>query len=166
MRADGKIDGIKVGAKALELGGVDRVLELDVDATLQDPVDLRLEALAGKAIAGNTVAQHAAEVLTLLEYGHIVAHDGEVIRARDAGWAAADDGDLLLCGRGDPRSIVRLHVLGRISLEGKNVHGVIDHAATAVHLAGVLTHKAADAGQRVVLADELHGIGVAAGLDE
>ena len=33
---------------------------------------------------------HAAEALTLLEYGHIVAHDGEVIRARDAGWAAAD----------------------------------------------------------------------------
>ena len=44
--------------------------------------------------------------------------------------------------------------------------GADDHAAAAVHLAGVLAHEAANAGQRVILANELHGVGVSAGLDK
>ena len=166
MSADGKINRIKVGTEALKLGGVDRVPELDVDAALQDPVDLGLKALAGKAIAGNTVAEHAAEVFTLLENGDLMAHDGEVIRARKTGGAATHNGNLLLCGGCDPRTVVGLHVLGRITLKGEDVHGIINHTAATVHLAGVLAHEAANAGQRVILANELHSIGVAAGLDK
>jgi hypothetical protein len=60
----------------------------------------------------------------------------------------------------------RLHVLNGEALEAADVHGVVDHAATAVHLAGMLADKAADQGQRVVLADELHGIRVAACLHQ
>ena len=52
------------------------------------------------------------------------------------------------------------------TLEGEDVHGVIDHAAAAVHLAGMLAHQAADERQRVVLADDLDGVGIAACLDE
>ena len=52
------------------------------------------------------------------------------------------------------------------TLEGKDVHGVVDHAAAAVHLAGMLAHQAADERQRIVLADDLDGVGIAASLDQ
>ena len=52
------------------------------------------------------------------------------------------------------------------TLEGEDVHGVVDHAATAVHLTGMLAHQAANERQRIVLADDLNGIGIAAGLDQ
>ena len=52
------------------------------------------------------------------------------------------------------------------TLEGEDVHGVVDHAAATVHLAGMLAHQAADERQRVILADDLDGISIAAGLDE
>ena len=51
-------------------------------------------------------------------------------------------------------------------LEGKDVHGVVDHATATVHLAGMLAHQAADERKRIVLADDLDGIGIAAGLNE
>ena len=59
-----------------------------------------------------------------------------------------------------------LYVLGGEALERHDVHWVVDHAAAAVHLAGVLAYQTAHYGQRVVLADELHGVRVAARLDE
>ena len=59
-----------------------------------------------------------------------------------------------------------LHMVGRVALERQDVQRVVDDAAAAVHLAGVLAYAPADDGQRVVLADEPDRIGVAAGLDE
>ena len=52
------------------------------------------------------------------------------------------------------------------TLEGRDVHGIVDHAATAMHLTGMLAHQAANERQWVVLADDLDGIGIAAGLDQ
>ena len=53
-----------------------------------------------------------------------------------------------------------------IALETADVHGVVDHAATAVHLAGVLADIAADQRQRVILANETDRVRVAARLDQ
>ena len=143
--ANGKVDGVVVLAQAGELLAVDGVLELDLDAALEDPVDLLLEALTRQAVAGDTVAEHAAKVTALLKDRDVMAHDREVVGARDAGGAAADNGDALVSQGGDPGAVVLLHVLGREALEREDVHGVVDHAATAVHLAGVLADEAADA---------------------
>ncbi len=63
-------------------------------------------------------------------------------------------------------AIVFLHVIHREALEAAYVHGIVHHAAAAVHLAGVLAHVTADQRQWVVLADEAYGVGVAAGLHQ
>ena len=107
------------------------------------------------------------KVMTLLKNGHLVAHNCQVVGAGKTSRAAADHGNALAGGLGDPRLVVvEVAVLNGKPLEGKNVHGVVHHAATAVHLAGMLAHQAADKRQRVVLADDLDGIGITAGLDE
>ena len=62
--------------------------------------------------------------------------------------------------------VVEVTVLNGKTLEGEDVHGVVDHATAAMHLAGMLAHQAANERQRVILADDLDGIGIAAGLDE
>ncbi len=77
---------------------------------------------------------------------------------------AANDRDGLLGGGLDDGAVVP-RVVHRVALEAADIHRVVHHAATAVHLAGVLADEAADQRQRVVLADEAHGLGVAAGRD-
>ena len=167
MGTDGQVDSIELVAQAGKLLAVDGVVELHVDTGAQDPVDLGLQALARQTVAGNAVAQHAAQVVALLKDGHFVAHHGQVVGAGKAGRAAADHGDALagVVGHGG-LVVVEVTMLNGKALKGENVHGVIDHAAATVHLAGMLAHQAADERQRVVLADDLDGVGVAAGLDQ
>ncbi|ERI04798.1 hypothetical protein HMPREF9069_01277 [Atopobium sp. oral taxon 810 str. F0209] len=57
-------------------------------------------------------------------------------------------------------------MVGREALDAADVHGIVNHAATAVHLARMLADEAANEGQWVVLADEAHGVGVATSLDQ
>ena len=164
--ANGQVDGIVLLAQAREGVPVDGAPELDVDAAVQDPVDLGLQALARQAVARDAVAEHAAQMAALLEDGYLVPHDGQVVGARESGGAAADDRDAPVGLWGEPRAIVTLHVFGCKALEREDVQRVVHHAAAAVHLAGVLAHEATHQGQRVVLADELHRVGVAPLLDE
>ena len=58
--ADGQIHRVVGGAHAVEVHAVDGALGLDLDAAVQDPLDLGLEVLARQAVARNAVAQHAA----------------------------------------------------------------------------------------------------------
>ena len=167
MGTDGQVDGIELVAKAGKPLAVDGVVEFHVDAGAQDPVDLGLQALARQTVAGNAIAQHAAQVVALLKNGYLVAHHGQVVGAGKASRAAADHGDALTGVVGHAGfAIVEVAVLNGKTLEGEDVHGVVDHAATAVHLAGMLAHQATNERQRVVLADDLNGIGIAAGLDQ
>ena len=167
MGTDGQIDGIELVAQADKLLAVDGVIELNVDAGAQDPIDLGLQALARQTIAGDAVAQHAAQVVALLKNGHFVAHHGQVVGAGKTGRAAADHSDAPTGVVHYMRLVVvEVTVLNGKTLEGEDVHGVVDHAAAAVHLAGMLAHQAADERQRVVLADDLDGVGITACLDE
>ena len=167
MGANGQVDGIELVAQAGKLLAVDGVVEFHVDAGAQDPVDLGLQALARQTVTGDAIAQHAAQVVALLKDCHLMAHHGQVVGAGKAGRTAANHGDALAGVVGHSRLvIVEVSVLNGKTLEGEDVHGIVDHAATAVHLAGMLAHQAANERQRVVLADDLDGIGIAAGLDE
>ena len=106
-------------------------------------------------------------MVALLKDGHLVAHHGQVVGTGKAGRAAADHGDALTGVVHYMRlMVVEVTVFNGKALEGEDVHGVVDHAAAAVHLAGMLAHQAADERQRVVLADDLNGIGIAARLDK
>ena len=167
MGANGQVDGIELVAQTGKLLAVDGVVELHIDAGAQDPVDLGLQALARQTVAGNAVAQHPAQVVALLKDGHLMAHHGQVVGAGKTGRAAANHGDALAGVVGHAGLvIVEVAVLNGKTLEGEDVHGIVDHAAAAVHLAGMLAHQAADERQRVVLADDFDGVGIAAGLDQ
>ena len=167
MGTNGQVDGIELVAQAGKLLAVDGAVELNVDTGAQDPVDLGLQALARQAVAGDAVAQHAAQVVALLIDGHLVAHHGQVVGTGKASRAAADHGDALAGVVGHAGLvIVEVAVLNGKTLKGEDVHGVVDHATAAVHLAGMLAHQAADERQRIVLADDLDGVGIAAGFDE
>ena len=162
--ADRQVHGIVLLAQCRDVrhGRV----ELDVDAAVQDPPDLVLQALAREPVRRDAVAQHAAKVVALLQDRDVVPHEREVVGAAQAGRAAAHDGDPLSGGLRHAGGVVPLHVLARVALDGADVHRVVHHAAAAVHLARVLAHEAADQGQRVVLPDEPHGVGVPAGAHE
>lgn len=166
MGADGQVDRIVLGSQTLELDGVDAVFKLDVDAAGKDPVDFLLQSVDGQAIARDTVAQHATKALALLEDGHLMTHDGQVIRCRESGGAAADDGHALAGGICDGRAVILFHMLGGVALESKDVHRVVYHATATVHLTGMLAHQTAHDGEWVILANDLDSVGVAASLDE
>ena len=145
MGANGQVDGIELVAQAGKLLAVDGVVEFHVDAGAQDPVDLGLQALARQTVTGDAIAQHAAQVVALLKDGHLMAHHGQVVGAGKAGRTAADHGDALT---GVVHYmwlvVVEVAMLNGKTLEGEDVHGVVDHATAAMHLAGMLAHQATD----------------------
>ena len=54
-------------------------------------------------------------------------------------------------------------MIHRVALQAADVYGIVHHAAAAVGLTGVLAHVGAGKGEGIVLADQAHGIVVAAG---
>ena len=49
-------------------------------------VDLGVQLLPGEAVAGDAVAQHAAQLLPLLVDRDLVPHEGQVVGARTDRW--------------------------------------------------------------------------------
>ena len=166
MGPDGEVDGIVLVAQGAQPVAVHGGVELDVDAAIQDPLDLGIELGARQTVVGNAVAEHAAQAGALLVDGDRMAHERKVVRTRDAGGPAAHDGDALARGVGDLGTVVALHVLARVALEGEDVERVVHDTAAAVHLAWMLADEAAHDGHRVVLADQADGVGEAPRLDE
>ena len=167
MGADGDVYAVEL---LLDLGEADVPADLDVRVSLdpggEDDADVLVQELLGQAVAGDAVAQHAAEFLPPLVHGDGMPHEGKEVGRREAGGAAADDGDLAARGRQAGR---RLHMAGplhRDALESADVHGGVHDVAAAVALTGMLADEAADAGEGIVLPDEAHGVGVASLADE
>ena len=179
MGADGDVDGVEVAAQLAQghVVGNGRA-HAQLDALRDDPIDFALELGTREAIRRNAIAHHATQMLALLEDDGGVTHEREVVCGGEAGRAAADDGDALAGSgvvegrRGCGRSAIGVGlehlgcVIHRITLEGADVDGVVHHAAPARELAGVLADEAAGKREGVVLADEAHGIVVAAGVDQ
>ena len=79
MGAYGEVNGVELAAYLVEgevgaYGGV-----FDFDAEREDDVDVVVEVRVGQAVAGDAVAQHAAELLVLFKYGDGVAHEREEV---------------------------------------------------------------------------------------
>ena len=93
-----------------------------------------------------------------------MTHLGEEVGAGQAGGAAADDGDLLAglfagSGHGD---LIGGDLIHRELLQTADVHRVVQQAAAAAVLAGVLTDHGTGRGQGVILADQVDRTGVVA----
>ena len=89
-----------------------------------------------------------------------MAHQPQVVGRREAAGAAAHDGHALAGVRRAGRVGHKAGVVDGELLEAADVDGVVDHAAAAAGLAGMLADVGAGRGEGVVLADELDRVGV------
>jgi len=125
--------------------------------------------IAGQAVLGDAEGHPAAGDGGLFVDRDVIPLDGQVIGAGQARGAGADDGHLLalfLLDRGDVfRRVVEVQV-GHEALEVHDVDGLLDPAAHAGLLAGVVADAPADGGEGVFLLDELEGFLVLAGGDQ
>ena len=167
MSADGDVDAVVLSPQLLKLDILTHIhLGVDGDAQGEDGVDLLVQLFPGEAVAGDTVAQHPAQLAALLVHVHLVAHEGQVVGGGEAAGTAADDGHPL--ARGGGAQGLR-HIPGRVhgvALQPADVHGIVDHVPAAAGLAGVLAYVGAGHREGVVLADEADGVLAAAGADE
>jgi hypothetical protein len=62
LGADRQEDGVESPLPSLALDVEDSVVEFDVDAEGNNALDLRVEDLPGKAVGGNAIAHHAAQL--------------------------------------------------------------------------------------------------------
>ena len=141
-------------------------IDMHINADRQHGGDLRIEYLARQAVGRNAVAQHTAELRALFIHRDLMSHQRKIIRSRQTARAAADDGDLLarrLSAIG-VRHIAR--IIHRIALEAADIDRVVDHVAAAARLAGMLADVSAGRGEGIVLADESHGVCIAAVFDQ
>lgn len=178
MRSDGDVDGVEVATQLAQVTSLGTVVPMRSSMPCETiQLDLAFELGPRKAVGGDAVTHHAAQVLTLLEHDGGVSHEREVVRGGETGRAAADDGDALsgggvvegLRGLGGCAVGVEFEHLGRvihrIALERADVDGIVHYAAPARELAGMLADEAAGKREGVVLADKAHGVVVAAGVD-
>ena len=165
MRADGHVHGVVIRGKLRHALGVHGAFGMHGDAAHgQDAANVLVQALAREAVRGDAVTDHAAQLLAPLEHVHVMAHQGGEVRAGQTGRAAAHDRHAAAgCGQTLRHGhLVGARVLAGELLDAADVERRVDERAAATLLAGMLAHQAARGGERVVLADHLHGAGVIA----
>ena len=171
LTADGNVEGLVALVAELLDGDVlaNFHAAFDLHAHGTDHVDLGIDDILLQLEAGDTVAEHAAGTLVLLEDHGAVAFLGEVESAAEARRACADNshllgeeavegGDNLL---GDKAGLGLEILLGDELLYLIDGDGLIDAAAGAGILAAAVTDATADGGQGVILLNECQRIGVA-----
>ena len=128
------------------------LLQLELDAEVEDALDLRVEDLAGQAVARDAEAHHAAGQRAGVADRDGVAGARKLVGGRQPGGPGADDEHALARGRrGDldapaaPDRLVADEALDRVDPDR-----LVELAAVAGGLARVVTDPAHDGGQRVV----------------
>ena len=87
-REEGRVEAA-LGHRFLDVR--DLLVQLELDAHRQDPVDLGVEHVARQPVGRDAEAHHAAGHRTGLEDRHLVAEAAQVIRGREPGGPSADD---------------------------------------------------------------------------
>ncbi len=126
-------------------------------------MDLAVQDVLGQTVIGNAVAQHAAQARLAVVQGDAVAQQRQIGSHGQARRAAADDGHLgieLHGGRLGGRTQLRVgvDVIGDEALQIADRDGLVDFAAVAIVLAGMLAHAPAGRRERAALADQLIGL--------
>ena len=167
MGANGQIQAVIAGLELFK-GDVRAHIHIrvDLDAQGQDGSDLRVQLGPGQTVVRDAVAQHTAQLVALFVDRHLVAHEGQVVGRRQSAGAAAHHRHGLAGGLGAGGIGYIAGVVHGEALEGSDVDSVVHHPAPAPGLAGVLADVGAGGGEGVVLADELHRVGVAALADQ
>ncbi|OPZ46231.1 MAG: hypothetical protein BWY94_00791 [Actinobacteria bacterium ADurb.BinA094] len=168
--AEGEEDGVVLGLELLELE-VDAQPHtgLELHAHPPEDVDLLLEDVAGQAVAGDAVAEHAARLGLRLEDLDGVALQARVEGGGEAGRPGPDDGDpLARVGLGLGRQqqlaleLAGPRLVGHEAMQLADGDRVVDELPSARAFAGPRAHAAQDAGERQVLAQHPHAARVIA----
>ena len=171
LTADGDVEGLVALVAELLNGDVlaNFHAAFDLHAHGADHVDLSVDDILLQLEAGDTVAEHTAGTLVLLEDHGAVALLGEIEGAAEARGACADDGHLL--GEetveggdnllGDKAGLGLEILLGDELLHLIDGDGLIDAAAGAGILTAAVADATADGGQGVILLNECQRLGVA-----
>ena len=164
LAADGNIKGLKaLLAQLVECHvATDLHAIAELGAHQANDLDLGLDNVLLQLKAGNTVGEHTARALVLLEHDGLVALLGQVESTGQTGRAGTDNGDLLVEAAGTRRSHHRWDIAGRgvqIALGDELLdlvdgHGGVHTAAGAGILTAAVAHTAADSGQRVLALNE------------
>ena len=125
-------------------------------------LDLGLDNILLQLKAGNTVGEHAARALVLLEHDGLVALLGQIEGTGQAGRTGTDNGNLLIEAAGARRGHHRWDIasrgiqiaLGYELLDLVDGHGGVHTAAGTGILTAAVAHTAADSGQRVLALNE------------
>ena len=137
-----------------------------LDANGEDRTDLLIQHFAWKTIGRDAIAQHTAELPAFFIDRNLMTHERKVIRCGKSARTTADNSNTLSGRFRTFRVGNNACMVDRIALETADVDRVVDHVAAAARLARMLADIGAGRGERIVLADELHGVGVAAILDQ
>ena len=152
---DSQEDGVV--AALLEAGHREVAPELDVggelDAEIEDLVDLEVEHVLGQTVLGDAVAQHAPRLGLGLEHRDLVAAEGEVVGAGQPRRARPDDRHLLAVRRGHARTpgvLVAQVEVGEVALDVVDADRLVEQGApAALDLAGPGADAPAHRGQGV-----------------
>ena len=146
-------------SSSIECVSPTRSVRLDVDAELDDRLDLAGDERAGQPVLGDAEHHHPAEPIVRLVDRDRMTGEAKVVRGREPGGSAADHAD-----RGQRRGrhlAVRLvpdrvrgealdaEALGDEALERADRHGRVDRAPPARALARRGAHAPADRRERV-----------------
>src|SRR5512132_584271 len=136
---------------------LDLVIEHDLHARSLDALNLAVEDVARQPVGGDAEVHHAACDRAGLVDLHGMAHQRQMMRARQTAGAGADDQDAFAGGRRGDR---RRPLLGERLVSEKPLDRVdgdrrVELAAVAVRLARVIADAAVHRRQRIVLEDGL-----------
>ncbi len=162
--AQGEEHGVVLGAQVVQ-PDVDAETHagLQLDAHAPQDGELLVDDVAGQAVAGDAVAEHAPGMWHGLEDLDGVPFEARVEGGGEAGRPAADDGDAF-AGRGlglvGQEQLARLlagsRLVGHEPVELADGDGLFDELAPAGGLAGPRAHAPEDAGEGQVLAQDPH----------
>ena len=130
-------------------------VEAHLHAHVDNALDLAVEHVARRAIAGNAIAHHAAELRVGVENGAAMALAPELVGAGEPGRPAADDRDLLagfVFGPGEAEA-VRERPLADEMLDRVDADEILDLVAVASGLAWRRAHPPHDRRERVRLGE-------------
>ena len=166
MGADGEEGGIEPAGLHGLLDVLDLGVELERDAQIEDALDLGVQDLARQTVLGDAEAHHAAGEGAGLLDRHLVAQARQMIGGRESGRPGADHQHVLTRGGGGrcelPAELDRL--IAQEALDRIDADRLVELAAVAGALAGVVADAAHHGRQRVVLGQGAPGRLVVAGL--
>ena len=168
MRADGDQHGIKAFIEDV-VKIVDAMVELQIDAEIDDVLHFALDDVRGQAIFGHAQPQHAARNRHRFKHGDAKTGAHQVLRRGQAARPCADDRHALLepsRRRLDRLARLRVDFISHKTLERADVDRLVHLAAIARCLAAVIADAPADAGERIVHLDHAQRIMPAAFADQ